>query len=84
MVCRVNENPESLPKLDWAHYKKNVAPAMVDKFQKEYEALKIEYPVDKYTSQLDALEKEAVSRCFELIILYNFLNISLKSTSNFD
>lgn len=57
----MESNPESLPKLDWAHYKKNIAiSGMVDKFQKEYDSLKITYPEDKYTSAVDAQEREVV------------------------
>ncbi|XP_046469461.1 ATP synthase subunit d, mitochondrial [Neodiprion pinetum] len=56
---RMQANPESLPKFDWAYYKKNVAAAgLVDKFQKEFESLKIPYPEDKYTSAVEAQEKE--------------------------
>lgn len=54
-------NPETMPKLDWGFYKKNIAVAgVVDKFQKEFDALKIPYPEDKYTSAVDAQEKEVV------------------------
>jgi len=57
---RMTELPESQLKIDWALYKKQVPiPGMVDKFQKEYEALKVPYPTDNYSSSLDALEAEA-------------------------
>lgn len=52
-------NPEQAPKIDWAVYKKNVAVAgMVDNFQKQYESLKIPYPADNVSSQVDAQAKE--------------------------
>uniref|UniRef100_T1E341 ATP synthase subunit d, mitochondrial n=1 Tax=Psorophora albipes TaxID=869069 RepID=T1E341_9DIPT len=52
-------NPETPPKIDWAHYQKNVPVAgMVEKFQKAYEALQIPYPADTVTSQIDAQEKQ--------------------------
>lgn len=52
-------NPEQSPKIDWAHYKKSIAAsAMVDTFQKQYEALKVPYPADNFTSQVDAQAKE--------------------------
>lgn len=52
-------NPEQAPKIDWAVYKKNVAVAgMVDNFQKQYEALKIPYPADNVSPQVDAQAKE--------------------------
>lgn len=55
-------NPEEAPKIDWAMYKKNVAVAgMVDSFQKSYEALKIPYPADNVSSQVDAQAKEVDS-----------------------
>lgn len=56
---RMSANPESLPKIDWAFYKKNIASAtLVDTFQKQYESISIPYPEDKYTSQIDAAEKQ--------------------------
>ncbi|XP_076241607.1 ATP synthase subunit d, mitochondrial [Calliopsis andreniformis] len=58
---RMTANPESAPKIDWGYYKKTVAtPSLIDKFQKEYEALSIPYPADKYTAQIDSQEKEAL------------------------
>ncbi|VVC99029.1 ATP synthase subunit d, mitochondrial [Leptidea sinapis] len=52
---RVLANPEEAPKINWAHYKSAVAvPGMVDNFQKQYEALKIPYPQDTVTSQIEA------------------------------
>jgi F-type H+-transporting ATPase subunit d len=54
-------NPEAAPKIDWAYYKTRVAvPGMVETFQKQYEALKIPYPADTVTSQVEAQEKESV------------------------
>ncbi|EDS35922.1 ATP synthase D chain [Culex quinquefasciatus] len=52
-------NPETPPKIDWAHYQKSVPIAgMVDKFQKAYEALQIPYPADTVTAQVEAQEKQ--------------------------
>ena len=52
-------NPETAPKLDWAFYKARVPIAgMVDKFQKEYEAIKIPFPADTVSSQIDAQASE--------------------------
>lgn len=54
-------NPESSPKLNWDYYKKNVTtPGLVEKFRKEYEALTVPYPADKYTSLIDSEEKQMV------------------------
>ncbi|THK33048.1 D chain, ATP synthase [Diachasma alloeum] len=46
---RMEEFPEAVPAIDWAYYKKNIAGSMVDNFQKEYDNLKVPYPVDNYT-----------------------------------
>ena len=52
---RVLANPPEPPKINWAVYKNAVPVAgMVDNFQKQYEALKIPYPADTLTSQVDA------------------------------
>ncbi|EZA62477.1 hypothetical protein DMN91_003924 [Ooceraea biroi] len=59
---RMSANPETVPKLDWAYYQKNIPLAgLVDKFQKEYESLKVPYPPDNYTSEVDALEKRVMA-----------------------
>lgn len=56
---RMNAYPEVAPKLDWGFYKKNIPlPGLVDKFQKEYEALSVPYPADKYTSLVEERERE--------------------------
>lgn len=54
--------PDQPHKIDWAYYKKHVpAAGMVDKFQKEYEALKVPYPPDNYTAQIEAEGQKIVS-----------------------
>lgn len=59
----MSELPDAPLKLDWAMYKKHIAiSGMVDKFQKEYDSVKIPYPIDNYTEKIEAQEKEAVSR----------------------
>ncbi|XP_076649619.1 ATP synthase peripheral stalk subunit d, mitochondrial [Halictus rubicundus] len=59
ILRRMTANPESPPKLDWAYYRKNIkTPGLVDKFQKEFEAFKVPYPVDKYTAEIEAQEKK--------------------------
>ncbi|XP_053607015.1 ATP synthase subunit d, mitochondrial [Plodia interpunctella] len=56
---RVMANPPEPPKINWAHYKQIVPiPGMVDTFQKQYEALKIPYPSDTQTAQVEAQWKE--------------------------
>ncbi|CAF4926950.1 unnamed protein product [Pieris macdunnoughi] len=52
---RVLANPPEPPKINWSQYKAAITvPGMVDNFQKQYEALKIPYPADTYTSQIDS------------------------------
>ncbi|KAL9892483.1 ATP synthase subunit d, mitochondrial [Glossina fuscipes] len=56
----VMSNPETAPKIDWAHYKNLIPiPGLVDTFQKHYEALKVPYPPDNVTSQVETQAKEA-------------------------
>jgi len=50
----INSLPEQLPAIDWAVYKGRVAPAIVDDFQKKYEALAIPYPQDNLESAINA------------------------------
>lgn len=59
---RVLANPANPPAIDWAVYQQKVAvPGLVESFKKQYEALKVPYPVDKVSPQIDVQEKEAVS-----------------------
>ncbi|XP_066987537.1 ATP synthase subunit d, mitochondrial [Macrobrachium rosenbergii] len=54
--------PEASPKINFAEYKARIAiPGMVDEFQKQYDALKIPYPADTVSSEIDAVEKEAAA-----------------------
>ncbi|KPJ16587.1 ATP synthase subunit d, mitochondrial [Papilio machaon] len=52
---RVLANPPEPPAINWSVYKQSVPiPGMVENFQKQYEALKIPYPTDTMTAQVDA------------------------------
>lgn len=52
-------NPEQSPKIDWAAYQNKVPVAgLVETFRKSYEALKVPYPTDTLSGQVDALRKE--------------------------
>lgn len=63
--------PEDLPKIDWTYYKKTiVTPGLVDKFYKEYEAISVPYPTDKYTEAIDNEQKEIV-----IYIYFSFIFI---------
>lgn len=54
--------PENPPKIDWAYYKNKIPIAgLVENFQKQYDALKIPFPQDTVSSQINDLEKEVVS-----------------------
>uniref|UniRef100_A0A069DPS4 ATP synthase subunit d, mitochondrial n=1 Tax=Panstrongylus megistus TaxID=65343 RepID=A0A069DPS4_9HEMI len=56
---RMNANPESPPKIDWAYYKHTVpVPGMVDNFQKQYESMMIPFPADTATPLIDAQEQQ--------------------------
>jgi len=58
----VMANPEVAPKLDWAYYK-NLIPisGLVDKFQQSYDGLKVPYPTENISSQIDAQGSETKS-----------------------
>lgn len=47
-------NPETPPKIDWAAYKQTVPiSGMVENFQKQYDSLKVPYPADNFSAQVD-------------------------------
>merc|ERR1712038_1996327 len=54
----INSLPEQLPAIDWAVYKERVAPAIVDDFQKKYEALQIPSPKDTVGASISAQAQE--------------------------
>ncbi|KAK2152749.1 hypothetical protein LSH36_320g05009 [Paralvinella palmiformis] len=61
-VSRVHKHNESLPKIDFAYYRSRIAaPAMVDQFEKAYQAVTIPYPKDAKNMkvQIDKDEKTA-------------------------
>jgi F-type H+-transporting ATPase subunit d len=61
-------NPENPPKIDWAAYKKTVPVAgMVDAFQKQYEALKVPFPADTVSSQIES-QKSATQKEIEKFV----------------
>lgn len=56
----VAANPAQSPKIDWSHYKGRVATAgIVDSFQKAYDSLKIPYPQDKLSTEVDSLRTQS-------------------------
>lgn len=68
MHFSVLANPENPPKIDWEAYKKVVPVAgMVDNFQKQYEALKVPYPADSLTAQVDQ-QKQVVVKEIEQFV----------------
>lgn len=59
----VQANPEQSPKLDWTLYKNRIAtPGLVDSFQKAYESLKIPYPADPLSADVDKLRAQVKSQ----------------------
>lgn len=61
-IFRVFQYPEQSPKINWALYKKTLPkPALVDEFEKQFNALQIPYPPDTLGGQLDTLENEIKS-----------------------
>lgn len=69
-------NPEAPPKIDWAAYKKSVPVAgMVDTFQKQYEALKVPFPADSMTAQVEA-QKSAAQKEIEKFVADSKARIS--------
>ncbi|CAH2039218.1 unnamed protein product, partial [Iphiclides podalirius] len=72
---RVLANPPEPPKINWNLYKQSVPiPGMVDNFQKQYDALKIPYPVDNVSAQIDA-QWAQVKKTIEVFIQESNKNI---------
>lgn len=69
-------NPPEPPKINWALYKQSVPiPGMVDNFMKQYEALKVPYPVDTLSAKVDAQWAE-VKKAIEAYIASSNTNIA--------
>ena len=52
-------NPENPPKIDWDQYQHLIpVKGLVDSFKKQYESLKVPYPADNVTAQVDSQAKE--------------------------
>lgn len=55
-------NPEQSPKIDWSLYKNKIPnAALVESFQKQYEALKVPYPADNLSADVDKLRSQVTS-----------------------
>lgn len=53
------EFPAEAPKIDWNFYRENISlPGIVDSFEKEYNDVKVDYPPESVSPQIDAYEKE--------------------------
>ncbi|EPQ07069.1 ATP synthase subunit d, mitochondrial [Myotis brandtii] len=58
------------PAIDWAYFKANVGKAgLVDDFEKKFNALKVPVPEDKYSTMVDAEEKDVKRSCAEFVSL---------------
>jgi len=49
--------PENPPAIDWGHYKKALSPSLVEQFEKQYAAVKVSYPSENVSSEIDEQEK---------------------------
>ncbi len=59
LKSRLSVTPEQPAAVDWAHYKKTVPVAgLVDKFQKQFEALKVPFPEDTASAKIEMQSKE--------------------------
>lgn len=69
-------NPAEPPKINWGTYKQIVPVAgMVDNFQKQYEALKIPYPTDTLTAQVEAQWNE-IKKAIDAFVRESNANIA--------
>ncbi|OQV13070.1 putative ATP synthase subunit d, mitochondrial [Hypsibius exemplaris] len=60
-VGKMTSFPENPPAIDWSLYQSKVPVAgLVEQFKKQYEAVKVSYPEDSLTKEIDAQEKNAV------------------------
>ncbi|XP_055690830.1 ATP synthase subunit d, mitochondrial [Lutzomyia longipalpis] len=88
----VQANPENAPKIDWARYKQAIpVPGLVENFQKQYESLKVPYPDDTFSAEVDKQEQdvkreiqEFVRQSEERIAEYQKQIAHLKSLLPFD
>jgi len=57
--ARLSQTSEQAPAIDWSMYRKTVPVAgLVEKFEKEFQALKVPYPVDTASEYINKQEKE--------------------------
>ncbi|XP_054722392.1 ATP synthase subunit d, mitochondrial-like [Uloborus diversus] len=58
---RVMSNPEKPPAIDFEAYRSRLPNrAMVDEFEKQYKSIKVPFPADNLTAQVDEQEKKLV------------------------
>jgi len=69
---KVLANPEAPPAIDWALYKQKIAiPGLVEQFQKQYEALKVPYPANKVSHEIDAQKSEVEGEIHDFVARSN-------------
>lgn len=62
----VLDNPAQSPKIDWSAYKSKIPnAALVDAFQKSYESLKVPYPADNVSAEVDKLRQKVTVKIAE-------------------
>jgi len=65
---RLSQTSEQAPAIDWASYRKTVPVAgLVDKFEKEFQALKVPYPADSASDHISTQEKEMDTMASEFV-----------------
>ncbi|XP_032817224.1 ATP synthase peripheral stalk subunit d, mitochondrial [Petromyzon marinus] len=68
IAAKLSSLPEKPAAIDWAMYRSKLAsPALVDEFEKKFNALKVPEPVDNYSSKIAIQEKEADKSAQEFI-----------------
>lgn len=59
----VLDNPEQSPKIDWSAYKNKIPnAALVESFQKSYDSLKIPYPADNVSADVEKLRQKVTTK----------------------
>lgn len=69
-AIKVNSLPDSLPKIDWSHYKATASdPKIVEELEKKYSTYKVEVPKAPQSriAELHEAKKEDIARCSKFL-----------------